>query len=281
MNTLDYEQDLVDKLGELGLRLRQIREQKQMSLEQVSAKTMIQPRVLQAIEAGKLEQLPEPVYTQGFIRRFAEALDLNGAEFASAFPARPKIKQHSPDWNRLPTPQLRPIHLYLLYVVLIIGAGSGLSYLINRSTVNGTTQSSGIQPQTTPFPETRITPKTSTRPPNSEPLEAGSTLAPVQETVKGQAVNTVQVDVTVKQESWLEIIADGKSEFEGTLPPGTQRRWTAKQKLVVRSGNAGGVLTTSDGTPAQPLGEPGTVAVKSFESVGPPASQPSVNPTGE
>ncbi len=275
MNTLDYEQDLIEKLGELGSQLRQVREQKQMSLEQVSAKTMIQPRLLKAIEAGKLEQLPEPIYTHGFIRRFAEALDLNGAEFASAFPARARVQPRSHSWTQLPAPQLRTFHLYLLYVVLIIAAASGLSYLLNRSTVGtSTTPVPSLQPGTASRPAGAGS--QAAKPPNKAAAVNGlnNTSAPVQ-TAKSPAIaQTVQVDVTIKQESWLEIVADGKTEFEGILPPETQRTWTAKQQLVIRAGNAGGVFVTADKTPAQPLGQPGAVETKTFESTSSPTGSP-------
>ena len=111
-----FQQEQLEKLEELGSRLRQSRTQKGIPLEEVAAQTRIQARLLNAIEEGRLDQLPEPVYIQGFIRRFAEALGLNGAEFANAFPTGGGIQFIRPSWRHLPAAQLRPIHLYLLYV---------------------------------------------------------------------------------------------------------------------------------------------------------------------
>ncbi len=251
MNTLNYEQDLADKLGELGKKLRQVREQKMMSLEQVAAKTLIQPRILNAIEQGKLEQLPEPVYTHGFIRRYAEALDLNGAEFASAFPAKPGMQRRSANRKQLPASPLRPIHLYVLYVVLIAAAASGLSYLTNRAT---------SIPQ--PLPQSEATPPASTSTKASPPNASSATgpeksLAPTQ---KAPGPNQpVNVGVTLQQDSWMEVIVDGKRQFEGVLPRGTKRSWTAKENLTVRAGNAGGVLVTYSDVQAKPMGANGAV----------------------
>jgi len=277
MNTLNYEQDLADKLGELGKKLQQVREQKMMSLEQVAAKTLIQPRILNAIEQGKLEQLPEPVYTQGFIRRFAEALDLDGAEFASTFPAKPGV-QRRPDWHQLPAAPLRPIHLYVLYVVLIVAAASGLSYLTNRATP--TPQSEATTPASA---------STKSSAPNT-PSTTGpakiSTLVP-----KTPRPNQpVKVDVTLQQESWMEVIADGKREFEGVLPRGTKRTWTAKENLTVKAGNSGGVLVTYSDVQARPMGANGaveelTIRAKDISTspqlVSPASPQPAATSVGQ
>lgn len=48
--------------------------------------TMIPQRLLQAIEEGDLNELPEPVYTQALIRLSADAIGLDGTELAKRFP---------------------------------------------------------------------------------------------------------------------------------------------------------------------------------------------------
>jgi transcriptional regulator with XRE-family HTH domain len=115
MGTPNSEQ--AEKLTEIGGKLKRVRCEKAISLEQVAAKTMINTRLLSAIEEGALDQLPEPVYTQGFIRRFADALGMNGEELAKAYP----IKPISTDTNHqeaqklnIQAGQLRPVHLLAL-----------------------------------------------------------------------------------------------------------------------------------------------------------------------
>jgi hypothetical protein len=71
----------------------------------------------------------------------------------------------------------------------------------------------------------------------------------------------VRVDLTLKAESWIEVVADGQPQFEGVLPEGTKRTWEAKQELFVRAGNAGGVLVAVNNGQAKQMGEPGKVEV--------------------
>ena len=58
-------------LAELGLKLRQQRELLGLSLEDVERHTHIRPHYLQAIEAGKLADLPSPVQGRGMLSNYA------------------------------------------------------------------------------------------------------------------------------------------------------------------------------------------------------------------
>ena len=69
----------------------------------------------------------------------------------------------------------------------------------------------------------------------------------------------VQVGVTLKESSWIQVIADGKTTFEGTLEEGSKRTWTAQKELTVKAGNAGGVLVSVNQQEAKKMGQPGKV----------------------
>ncbi|MDX2214545.1 MAG: DUF4115 domain-containing protein [Oculatellaceae cyanobacterium bins.114] len=260
------EQIQLEKLTELGSHLRECRESQLITIEQVAAKTMIQPRILNAIEAGRLHQLPEPVYIQGFIKRYADALGLNGPDFANAFPLESDIHSIQPSWQDSPAAQLRPIHLYAAYVVLIVAAVSGLSYVLSRSS-SYWVGSRPASPQ--PVVTASATPSTrSTAAPSSGPTVAGAISSP------SASDKPVRINVTLTAQSWLRIEVDGKTDFQGILPEGTQRTWTATSKLTVRAGNAGGVmLAYNDGTPSR-MGEPGAVKEVTFSAPQQAASLP-------
>lgn len=255
-NKLHFQQEQVEKLEELGSRLRQFRTEQSIPIEEVAAQTRIQARLLNAIEEGRLDQLPEPVYIKGFIKRFAEALGLNGAEFASAFPIGSGIQFIKPSWRHLPAAQLRPIHLYLLYVFLVIGAVNGLSFLVSRSAPQ-VTKVEDYQPPAQQLPA----------PSNSAPGNSPQKLEPIkaaEATQRTQEGKPLQVRVTLKSQSWIRIVVDGKTEFEDILPEGTQRTWVADQKLIVRAGNAGGVLVEFNDQTAKQMGAFGEVQEVTF-----------------
>ena len=242
------------KLKELGECLHKIRTEQGRSIEAVANKTRIPARLLRAIEEGNLEVLPEPVYIRGLIRQFADALGLNGAEFASAFPtAFPtedsrsrQVKSHF-RW-RLPSLQLRPLHLYLLYILLVILSVRGLSNLL---------EDSGLE-------ASRLT----TEQPSPASQAAQKPLLISQQSPKpvAQQAKPLVVDIQIKDECWLRVVVDGKTEFEGILREGTRRTWIANEQLTLRAGNAGSVLVNFNDQQAKRLGEPGQVQEVTYQA---------------
>jgi cytoskeletal protein RodZ len=253
---ISNEQQRADKLAQLGSTLRRKREEKKLSLEEVEVKTLIRLQYLQAIEAGKLDELPEPVYIQGFIRLYAEALGLNGTEMASSFPLasdpQPSIKPVGID---LPAARLNTTHLYLLYILVIGGTVCALSQMLSNSEMPLSTSQRQTQPSIS----------TAAKPNPIAPQQLEKVKPVSSQTNPASKVNKpVQIDVTLKAESWIRVIADGKKQFEGLLPQGTQRTWVAKEQLIVRVGNAGAVLVTYNQEESKPLGEPGQVQEVTF-----------------
>lgn len=253
---LPANREQAERLAELGNRLRDRREAQGISLETVAGTTCIQPRLLRAIEQGKMEELPEPVYIHSFIRQYAGAIGLNGVEFASQFPTTgfvaPSIRA---PWRVLPVAQLRPIHLYLIYMALIVGAVNGLSYFLNRSTQASI---AGVEMQRSPASVTPMGPAFPIQP--SSNLKTSSKKASPALTED----KPVRVGVKLAEESWVRVMADNKVEYEGQLPKGTERTWTADRQVVVRAGNAGGVIVTFNDSQAKPLGQPGEIEEMAF-----------------
>lgn len=258
--TLLLVNEQAELLTEIGAYLRNLRQHQEISLEDVASTTLIPVRTLAAIEEGDLKRLPEPVYVQGFIKRYADAIGVDGTEFANAFPTNVALRPNKSSWRGRVEAQLRPVHLYLLYTMLVVGAVSGLSYLLNRSTdqlpryTASTQAASPVNPQV--LGEVYGPPV---------PGRAAN-LAPVK-TAKPSVISDkpVRVSLTVKgQQSWLRIMVDGKTEFEGMLPQGTQRSWVGNEEVTVRAGDAGAVEVSYNESQPKPLGQPGDVEEKTF-----------------
>ena len=243
------EEPPAEKLAQIGSTLRLKRQEKQLSLDQVEALTRIRARFLQAIEAGRLDQLPEPIYIQSFIKKYAETLGLDGTQLASSFPVSDRQPIVKPASRPLPAAQLQTSHLYVLYILVIVGTVSALSQTLSRSEM----QVSNTVPQKQPVISATAKPK----PPHTQKVKTVN--AP------SKTNKPVEIGVTLKDESWIRVVADGKKQFEGLLPQGTQRTWVANEQLKVRVGNAGGVLvSTVEQKEAKPLGQPGQVQEVTF-----------------
>ncbi len=258
------EAERAEKLAEIGAKLRQFREQESICLDKVAVVTMIRRDLLQAIEDGQLDRLPEPVYTQGLIKRYAGVMGLDGAEFADFFPIEPAPQSVSKlSWQKWP--QLRPMHLYLFYTFLIIFSVNSLSQLMGGSL---TEKNELVKEQLALQEQQARLAADSDRLAKKQKVDTYTTLqAGTKEgNLNKSGDKPVMVSVTFKEESWLQIEIDGKTEFEGTLPSGTQRTWQAKDKLVVVAGNAGGVLIAFNNGQAEQLGDPGVVKEVVFKA---------------
>ncbi len=232
---VDYQEQLV----EIGHILQTTRQTQGHSLDSMATKTLIRSSLLIAIEQGNCHSLPELVYLRGLIRRYSEALGLDGETLASRLSVSTTL--HPPEWKDSSAAQLRPLHLYATYMIVLITAISGLSYLLRRNTPE-----LSALPPLDPLNQSQV--DTPSRP---------STIAPKAQPVPPDS--PIEVEVTLTSPSWLRIVTDGTTEFEGILQPGDTRLLQAKEVLTIRAGNAGGVMVSYNDSPVKPLGKPGMV----------------------
>jgi Helix-turn-helix domain/Domain of unknown function (DUF4115) len=72
-------------VGEFGDKFRKARENKSLTLDDVSNVTKISARMLQAIEEEKFDQLPGGVFNKGFIRAYARHLGVNDEDAVTEY----------------------------------------------------------------------------------------------------------------------------------------------------------------------------------------------------
>jgi cytoskeletal protein RodZ len=219
-----------ERLKEITANLRRIRQENSISLEQISMQTHIRLDSLRALEEWRFEDLPEPIFIQGFIRHYADKLGLDGNAIANSF----EVKNLGiPDKNLTQKSNLY-VPLFVPYILLLIAASTGLFYLLITSELT----SKSLEKEETivlPTPEKII----------SSPLS--------------QPITDVTVNVELQGDSWLQIKADGKIKFQGNLSKGKRQTWKAKNSLTLRSGNAGAVLVSVNQEKLKPLGNIGEV----------------------
>jgi transcriptional regulator with XRE-family HTH domain len=124
------------RLRQIGKELQQARQARLISQAQMHLRTMVPLHHIDAIETGRIEELPEDIYIRGFIRRLADALGLNGAMMVDSLPTLESAQTVVPSWYREEMANglcLTPVHLYLGYAALITGAVGGLVYVSQQA----------------------------------------------------------------------------------------------------------------------------------------------------
>ncbi|CAM5788631.1 MULTISPECIES: RodZ domain-containing protein [Brevibacillus] len=120
-------------MSELGQVLKEAREEKGITLDDIQRITKIQRRYLEAIERGHLHVLPGHFYARAFIKSYAEAVGLDPnhimSHFQSDLPAQPPQEQLERLRRRRVATTSNPLQagkwvtktLLVLFVGLIIG----------------------------------------------------------------------------------------------------------------------------------------------------------------
>lgn len=297
-----------EQLKEVVAHLREVREEKSIRLEELAAYTRIRLAFLEAIEEGRFEVLPEPVYVQGFIRRYGDAMGLDGAALAktvASICSPPQEPNH--DNQELDKKPSLYIPLAVPYALLIAAASFGLFYILSpqrsvesssqkKSSPLASEQKTEFAPQTSSLassskpkvnsPVTSATTKESPvagaiaptvspsiqATPITEPTTPSPTVSPTAQTTP------VEVTLELQDTSWVQVKVDGKTEFEGELNKGDKKTWTAKKELTIRSGNAGAVLVSTNNKQPTLLGSMGSVKQVTFTPETPETPETSETP---
>ncbi|MED1741889.1 DUF4115 domain-containing protein [Bacillus swezeyi] len=145
-------------MTELGNRLKEAREEKGMSLDDLQAATKIQKRYLTALEEGNYDIIPGKFYVRAFIKQYAEAVGLNSEllfeEFKKDIPnsyndeVSDKLSSIKPQ-RELPKSaskalELLPTLLVVAGVIVVVA----IIYVIIQAVNGGGNQQSAEQPKT-------------------------------------------------------------------------------------------------------------------------------------
>jgi transcriptional regulator with XRE-family HTH domain len=297
---------------ELGQLLRQNREAKELSLADVEAQTRIRQRYLAALEAGDQSELPNEVVARGFLFTYTRFLGLDPSELLGQFglgggaTAAPVAKNAPPT---AAAPAYRPIDfdLYaaqpqrrllarrllglalLLILALLLGfllIRFGLPLLMERRTAANTpaplaTLPPEGAPPATPLIVLGATPTPSpapTIPTATQTTAPAATLAPTF-TPTATPIQQLLLLVEVTQRAWMLVTADGQVALEGIREPGSRQEFTARQSLILRTGNAAGLQLTLNNQALPSLGGPGEIVELTWVLTDGIISQPSPTPT--
>lgn len=117
--------------GQLAETIRQAREARGLSIEQLHYKTWVPIHQLKSLEMGDIERLPEDIYVRGFLRRIANVLKLDAEQVIASLNGFETRQTVIPSWQHsVPSSrQLQPVHLYLGYAALMAGAVGGLAWM--------------------------------------------------------------------------------------------------------------------------------------------------------
>ncbi len=269
-------------MSELGQVLREAREAKGVSLAEAEDATKIRQKYLQALEEGRYDILPPSVYVRGFLRSYANYLGLDPEHVVELYDQTvpEQVTPHEPDIIAEPLVPSSRVNWELIAGILLLVAVGILAVWVYRQyvvplAVSPTPTSSAEEekvaqsiPAANPSPVRTVASPT-TAPPTATPMPPTATpkpptaTRPPQPTATSTTVATQASDLRLAlrttARSWLRVIIDGETVFQGILNAGESRTWRGKREIRLRTGNAGGVEVTLNDQALGALGKSGEV----------------------
>ncbi len=271
----------------LGQQLRDAREARELTLEDVEQALRIRARFLQAFETGAYDDLPGAVQARGFLRNYARFLRLDEeailAQFEAAriayrgeerrFAARrgaqvtePVVMSAAPSLAEHPytvaaqASRRRRIGVIagtLIGTLILIGLCLGGTRLVERLLAVQANQRSADLVSILPTVPS-LTPS-ATFLPSPTPLPGARMVAGAT-----PITDRVVLDVSVVQRTYLRVTVDGVEIFSGLVRPGTQLQYQAQQTLRLEASNGAGLEVIFNNLPIGPLGLRGEAVDTTF-----------------
>lgn len=271
----------------LGAHLRQTREARGLTLEDVEKATRIRARYLAALEAGEIEALPTPVQARGFLRNYSQYIGLDPDEtlgrleselaqragrgpLAALTRARTAARRAPPNQAGAPNgalgraPRVASSRLTRWLTADVIIGGILIAALAGFF-LWGSANLAGTALEPTPEAPT-LAPIVPTDFPTATfvaEVTAASTPPPPLE-----LYTTVNVTVTVTQRTWFRVLVDGKQAFEGIAAPGVAHGFVGAEQVEILTGNGAGLQVVFNDRVEGALGQFGEVVDRIYTLAG-------------
>lgn len=253
----------------IGDLLRRERERQNLSIKDIEKATSIRALYIDAIEKGEYKTLPGEVYAKGFVRNYANYLELNANEIVNAFneemhpqeelqesagssSAEEARQEQSAERNReeYRGPKITSLESYPMEKsshgvrnALMVAAAVFVVAFAALIAFGGDEEPSAPAPRA----------KTQTQQGQKQT-----------EAAPKPAADGVEVKLSFTDRCWTEVVVDGKTEFEGTAEKGKVLTLKGKDKVRITAGNAGALHYSLNGKDMGAIGQKGEVVEKTF-----------------
>ena len=285
---------------QLGEKLRQQREMLGFSLEEIERNIHIRQHYLEAIEDGRMDDLPSPVQGRGMLQNYAEFLGMDEEQvllqFADGLQAqlaerkslrkvpadtKPSRRRFSLPLRRFfPGDWILGTSLIVVLIVFVVWGSIRINSFRAAQIPVETVPSIADALQATPdeMMSEAVTPTDTPLPEIVETNPAGGDVEiPAEQLTEQAAPETpvptisdapVQVYVSVLQRAWMRVNVDGEVEFEGRVIPGGAYAFSGEFEITLLTGNGAALQVFFNETDLGVLGVYGEVVLRVFTSEG-------------
>lgn len=242
------------RMTDFGGKLRQAREQRGVSLRQISANTKISVGVLEALERNDVSKLPGGIFGRGFVRSYALEVGLDPdqtvAEYMARFHAEetPEPAVHVVSAQESAHATERHAAGMAVRTILALLVFGGIFAFFAFRGWNEAASSTGSAPAP-PRSEVATTP----------PATAGQSGAIPAADDALRATGPMRLELHPTGPCWVKLSADGQDVFAKLMQPGQKEVLTVREVAIISIGDAGAFAFSVDGRPGRTLGSAGEV----------------------
>ncbi len=238
-------------MATLGQQLKQSREEKGISLQEIAESTHISIRFLQAIENDAYDVLPGGVFNRAFVRKFARQVGFDEEQAVSLYQEQWQEQGGEPERgyqlgiDEFESRDTRGNGLLLSFVALIVLgslAYAAYQYFTPPVSDSGGSFVTGLNTPT-PAPPTTRTPTPGQTPevtasPSSSPTPGGSpapsaTASPTPSPTAEAPAGAMRVQLTAPiEEVWIKVKTDGKEAEAMLLHRGESREFDVNEEII-------------------------------------------------
>jgi cytoskeleton protein RodZ len=271
-------------VASFGVRLKQEREQRGITLEEISATTKIGTRMLVALEQDHFDQLPGGIFNKGFIRAYARCLGLDEDQtiadylIASGNLPSEKEKDKRSDSVNESSFELQaeadrgqsnlPWGTFAILLLLVALGFAAWGFYSREASKNP--RKTGAAPATMNVsPTGSASAHLVAAPPASAPPVSAATVIKTSPTSLPPPVpKPLSLRITLRSDSWLSVTSDGREILQGSFTAPTEKTIHASKEIVVKAGNVGALDFEFNGKTLPPQGPEGEVKTLTFDATG-------------
>ena len=270
-------------MARIGQILKEAREKKPFTIDQVQKQTRIHITVLKALEEGRCDEILTPTYVRSFLKKYAEYLGLDSrsvlGEYAKMNPAKPAqnvavksaIEPARPIDLSITFPVIKAAAIGIIIIAIIAVAAGGM---INAFKALGKARaSSKVKPAATVIrPAAATAKKKAAAKPAAQkdiPTKSDSPAKPAAPLAQQSAAPAViskstpiKLILRVNRQTMIKLRVDGNLIFERVLSPGTVESFTANDRINIYTAKAEAIELFLNG---RSLGSPGKGIMKNIE----------------
>jgi len=244
-------------MDSFGAYLKTLRDERGVSLEEISQRTRIAVTSLDFLENDQYQLLPPRVFIKGFIRSYTQELGVDPDPVLKRFDAFTREGELSdyaegdPMFQRQVVSRsiLRsPLFTTVLTIAGVLSLGILLVTAVTRFLEWNDRGGTALPSVAT------VGPSTSSGPATKDDRGEAAYPTAFPEPARKQAGRKI-LEIKARANAWIRVQPDGGSPEELTMAPGDVQIFTAKNGFSVQTGNAGGIRLRFDGRELPPMGK--------------------------